>query len=343
MTADRALTTTTGGTLATITHHLSIDPRLKSDKTRTGYLGDLAAFERWRGARPLSKLLVEEYAAELQRAGRSPRTINRVLAAVRWWARKVSDLALEDDTLSEPARRRMVEQALRVAAVGDVGGSRPEKGRHVAAGELSALMAACAEDDGPAGVRDAALIALAWSTGARVSELAGLTLGQVHQVGPEEYDLTIQGKGDKARVVYVYNGAAVALEDWLAIRGSGDPAEPVFVPVNKAGKLQREPMARGRKRGGTIVKPPGMGTNALSKMLERRAAAAALSQPVTWHDFRRSFAGNLLDAGADLVTVQKLMGHSSPTTTSQYDRRGDEVKRKAVRALHVPYRRRGGE
>jgi site-specific recombinase XerD len=63
-------------------------------------------------------------------------------------------------------------------------------------------------------------------------------------------------------------------------------------------------------------------------------------KPLTWHDFRRSFAGNLLDNGHDLVTVQKLMGHVSPTTTSNYDRRGEEAKRRASRSLHVPHHRR---
>jgi integrase/recombinase XerD len=61
---------------------------------------------------------------------------------------------------------------------------------------------------------------------------------------------------------------------------------------------------------------------------------------LTWHDFRRTFAGNLLDAGIDLATVQVLMGHSSPVTTSTYDRRGERVRRKAVQKLFAPYTRR---
>lgn len=80
----------------------------------------------------------------------------------------------------------------------------------------------------------------------------------------------------------------------------------------------------------------GVSDEALAQMLAKRRAQAGV-QSLTWHDFRRSFAGNLLDNGNDLVTVQKLMGHSSPTTTANYDRRGDEVKRKASRSLHVPH------
>jgi integrase len=63
---------------------------------------------------------------------------------------------------------------------------------------------------------------------------------------------------------------------------------------------------------GTIIKLPSLGPNALSKTLVRRGEDAKLSQPVTWHDFRRTFAGNLLDSGAALVTVQKLMGQARP-------------------------------
>ena len=71
-------------------------------------------------------------------------------------------------------------------------------------------------------------------------------------------------------------------------------------------------------------------------MLRKRAAQAGVDE-MTPHDLRRTMVGDMLDAGADLATVQKVCGHASPTTTARYDRRPEEAKRKAAGLLHVPY------
>jgi len=314
------ITSKTGKALAQIERELDRDPRLKSPHTRRGYRHDLTKFEDWREGRPVSKLLVEEYAAHLQGEGKSPNTVNRALAAIRWWARKVADLAFEGGMAKEE-REEIVTQAARVAGVKDVTGERQHKGRHITEGELAALMRACEGNGSAAGVRDAAIMALAWQTGARRSELAGLEL-QDFEGGEDVAEVKIRGKGDRIRKGYLSNGAVDALSDWLAIRGQ-DPG-PLFYRIRKGGK---------------VLEGKGLSGEALAQMLAKRADQAGVKD-MTWHDFRRSFAGNLLDNGVDLVTTQKLLGHKSPTTTSIYDRRGEEVKRKAVKSLHVPYRRR---
>jgi site-specific recombinase XerD len=306
-------------TIDLIRHEIDRDPSLKSANTVRSYGADLRSFETWRAGRPMTKLLVEQYAAELQQAGKAPNTINRALAAVRWWARRLSDLALEDSTLEAGQVGVIVKQAERVTMVKDVTGSRKQRGRHLASGELAALLQTCEVDSSPAGLRDAVMIALAWATGIRRDEIAGLDYADFTSTGEGEGELDIRGKGDKDRVAYVFDGAFSFLQDWLQVRG--DEPGPLFWAINKGGRL-----LPGTRLSG----------EALRQILEKRVVFAGVKS-LTWHDFRRTFVGNLLDANTDLVTVQKLAGHSDPSTTSRYDRRGDEVKRKAVKVLFVPY------
>ena len=164
ITVTAALIPSEDTTLQRIAAALLGDPRLRSPNTQRGYLHDLAAFETWRAGRPIAKLLVEAYAAELQQVGKAPNTVNRSLAAIRWWAHRLSDMAQDTPAADPEARARRAEiiaQAARVAAVKDVRGERAPKGRHIASGELAALLRACSDDHSPAGTRDAALIALA--------------------------------------------------------------------------------------------------------------------------------------------------------------------------------------
>ncbi len=135
----------------------------------------------------------------------------------------------------------------------------------------------------------------------------------------EENELIVRGKGNKQRAVPVGN-AAPALADWLAIRGA--KAGPLFWGLGN------------RNRRGRLT------DQAIYNMLRKRARQAGVSR-LSPHDFRRTFVGDLLDAGADIVTVQKMAGHANPATTSRYDRRGQRAQHKAASLLHVPYTRRG--
>lgn len=303
---------------------LKQDPRIKSKHTKRGYRQDLARFDAWRAGRPISKTLVEQYAAELQSNRQSPDTINRALAALRWYARRIADnaqTAQEAGAMSSDQVDPMVKRAARIATVSDVTGQRGQVGRMITSGELAALVDVCERDNSAAGARDAAMIAVAWSTGARRDELAALRMSDITQNGGDDCDLRILGKGDKIRNGYLYNGAYQALKFWLSIRGDQDGY--IFNPIGKTGKIKTSERMSGE---------------ALRLILDERINQAGI-MPFTWHDFRRTFASNLIDE-TDLVTVQMLMGHSSPATTAKYDRRGEQVRRKAVQSLFVPFHKR---
>jgi site-specific recombinase XerD len=322
VTTSGAILAPEGDLLAVIEGELAQDPRLASAHSRRTYRGALADFENWRAGRPVTKTLVEAYATHLRDRGQAGSTINHKLAAVRWWVRRMADRAADEPGLRAAKRRDIIAQAERAASVANVKGEAPQRGRHVPDGEIRALLQACAQDDRPAGVRDCALIAFAFGTGARRAEIAGLELADVAQAeNGDGYEVTIRGKGNKTRQVSVYGGAGQYLADWLAIRG--DAPGPLFLAILKSGEILAE----------------GLSTQALYSMLKRRAAEAGIAA-LGWHDARRTYAGELLDAGVDLAMVQRILGHASPSTTAGYDRRPDTERRKAQRRVTVPYLRR---
>lgn len=203
--------------------------------------------------------------------------------------------------------------------------SQAEAGRHVSHAEIAAVLRTCA-DGTLAGVRDAAIIAIAYNCGLRRAELAALSLSHVNV---DDRSLHITGsKGDKDRLVYLGNSAASYLQAWLRLRGPCQGA--LFGPISRGGKLRKAP---GSAASDDVI--PHMTDQAIYDILKRRANQAALDD-FSPHDIRRTFAGNLLDAGVDLATVQKLMGHSDPATTAGYDRRSEQVKKDAAETVDIP-------
>jgi len=190
-------------------------------------------------------------------------------------------------------------------------------GRALSSGEISALMDVCAADQSPIGARDAALIGILYC-GLRRAEVVALDLAD-HDA--QAGTLRVKGKRSKERLVPVVNGAALALADWLVIRG--DEPGPLFLPLQKGGKVRRR----------------RLNNQAVYDLLQARARQAGVKD-LSPHDFRRTVAGDLLDAGTDVITVQKILGHASPETTGRYDRRPEAAKAKAMSRLHLPYRRR---
>lgn len=203
------------------------------------------------------------------------------------------------------------------------------RGRALARGEIGALLDACARDETYAGARDGALIALLRAGGLRRAEICALELADLDT---ETGALRVLGKGNKERSIPLPQGARDALADYCAVRGNETGA--LFYHITKAGALVC-PL----HRGGAPAQGEKLTPQAIYKMLEKRAAQAGVKN-LSPHDFRRTFVSDLLDAGADIATVQKLAGHANVQTTARYDRRGEEAKRKAVELLHIPYKRR---
>lgn len=235
----------------------------------------------------------------------APATANKMLAALRGVLKATWRLG-----------QMTAEDHARAADLPSVRGTTAPRGRGLSAGELRALFGACADDASPAGRRDAAILAALYGGGLRRSEAAALELG--------DYDpatgalLVRSGKGRKARVAYLGGGAREALGAWLALRGP-EPGR-LFWPINQAGAPVRG----------------GLTDQALYDVCKKRADQARVKD-FSPHDLRRSFVSDLLDAGADVVSVQGLAGHANVTTTARYDRRGETAKRKAAGLLHVPY------
>jgi len=230
-------------------------------------------------------------------------TANRSLAALRGVLRSCWRLGLMD--------RETLDRAIDVPAVR---GSTLPKGRAVTSGEMKAIFAACGTS--PAGRRDAALLSLMYGCGLRRAEVVALDVADL-QVDSGE--LTVRGKGGRERLVHLTNGGLQAVLDWLTVRGPVDG--PLLPPVLKGGRIQH-----GQR----------MTASALYERLRRlgRSAGVPAFSP---HDLRRTFVSDLLDAGADISTVQQLAGHAAVTTTQRYDRRPERVKRRAAEMLHVPY------
>ena len=241
-------------------------------------------------------------------AAYAPATANKMLSALRGALREAWNLGLMTG-----------EDYHRAKSVKIIEGETLLSGRALTSGEIAALMKACEKDPTPAGVRDAAMIALLRACGLRRAEICALELADYT---PADGLLVVHGKRHKDRTAYVTNGAFDALADWLIVRGN--EAGALFCPVKQSGEV--------------VIRR--MFAEAVFNLLRKRSKEAGIEASLSPHDFRRTFVTDLLEAGADISTVQQLAGHSRVTTTQRYDRRGEAPKIRAAKMLHVPYHKR---
>lgn len=157
-----------------------------------------------------------------------------------------------------------------------------------------------AKDSGP---RDIAIMEMLYSTGLRVSELAKLNRSDVNL---ERREFMVRGKGDKPRIVFLSMRAADILRKYLKTRS--DNFDPLFVSYGR-GRADFD-ITRGESKR--------LSTVSVQEVVRRHGRLAGMVKPVTPHKLRHSFATELLRAGADIRSVQEMLGHSSITTTQVY-------------------------
>jgi len=176
--------------------------------------------------------------------------------------------------------------------------------------ELERLLAAPSNND-LKGKRDKAILETLFSTGLRVSELTKLNRDSIDFKRDE---FSVRGKGGKIRVVFLSERAKQALKNYLESRKDID--EALFVSFKKNGSLSR------------------LTSRSIERIIKFYAAKAGLTKKVTPHTLRHLFATDLLQGGADLRSVQALLGHSSINTTQIYTHLTDKELKEVHRAFH---------
>ncbi|MBS1187336.1 MAG: xerC [Burkholderiaceae bacterium] len=274
--------------------------RQLSHDTLAAYRRDLAALQAFAGNTALagiSHLQIRQFAAKLHAQGIGPRSIARTLSAwrvfFRWLAEQTPMAVNPVEGVRPPKRARTLPKALSVDdAVRLVSGK----------GDSGA--------DDAVKLRDRAMFELLYSSGLRVSELAGLDLQHVKQqdytsiswLDAEAGEVIVTGKGSRQRSVPVGKPALAAIAAWLTVRpllakaGAGGDSHALFVGMR-----------------GTRISP-----RTIQLRLKAHALMQGIPADVHPHMLRHSFASHLLQSSGDLRAVQELLGHASIASTQVY-------------------------
>ena len=280
--------------------------RNASDLTIKSYEEDLIAlvlyFEETEGREvelsEVTTLELRRFVAELQQAGYAKSTISRKLACLRSFFRFAMREGWVEANIAKPLRN-------------------PRAGRklpHFLSAEEIARLLESPPSTNASGVRDRAILETMYSAGLRVSELVGLSI--------EDIDFSsglvrVRGKGRKERLSPLGSYAQKAIKDWLS---------------------QREPNPKATKEHASAVFLNRFGnrltSRSVGRMLEKYLKQCGLDQRTSPHTLRHSFATHLLDRGADIRSVQELLGHKSLITTQIYTHVSTERLREVYESAH---------
>ena len=272
-------------------NHLQIERGLAANSI-AAYRRDLEKFGLFLNGQDLREVtpeLITAFEISLREAKLSVATVNRADSTLRSFFKHLQqEHGFADPTLdiavSKSARR--LPKALTIAQI------------------LSMIDAAYKASD-PITLRDQAMLELLYSSGARVSELIGINMNDLSKVQSDDGQITtlkLRGKGSKERIVPLGSFATKAIDDYcVRIR----PELIAKNPKNNTALFLNS-------RGGRISRQSAW------QMVLNAAAVAGITEHVSPHVFRHSYATHLLDGGADIRVVQELLGHASVTTTQIY-------------------------
>ena len=180
--------------------------------------------------------------------------------------------------------------------------------------EIVKLMdSVCLEDD--KGLRNKALLELMYSSGMRVSEISTL---KINDINFKRQSILVNGKGSKDRIVYFNNTTLKALQDFMSkVRGTLKDHDSPYLFISLSNNGKGEPLTE----------------RAIYEILKNQCIIAGIYKDIHPHVLRHSFASHMLEAGADLKTIQELLGHSSLKTTQIYTHVANEDKRRSIHKI----------
>jgi len=282
--------------------HLAYERRLAAH-TIAAYRRDALALLALAGDRPLGALGthdIRRFVATLHGKGLAPKSLSRMLSG---WRGLFDFLARRGEVASNPCN------AIRAP--------RAEKLLPEALSPDEAVRLVQIADRSDAGLRDRALLELAYSCGLRVSELTGLDLDAVDLAAGE---VRVTGKGAKTRIVPVGRHAVDAIKAWLAARAL------LAAPGESALFLG----ARGKR----------LGAREVQRRVKHWATAAGIDRSMHPHMLRHSFASHVLQSSGDLRAVQEMLGHASIASTQVYTHLDFQHLAKTYDAAHPRAKRR---
>jgi site-specific recombinase XerD len=256
---------------------------------------------RWFPWQSLRAEIIDPLRQRLRDRGYGPRSINRMFSSLR-------------GVLKAAWRMNLIgtDEYQRIEIESENARRLPPSGRTLELAELEQLMKTAATLRHPQNLRELALVTALYSGGCRREEVCELKVTSYQNTNGE---LAIVGKGGKHRTTYIPEKWRRYFQPWVDHARLLATSPEMFVRFDKKGRA-------GAKLG-------KVGVNHVLKELRVKAGL----KPFSPHDLRRSFATHLLDAGADLLMVQQLMGHASVETTRIYDRRGEKGKQAAIEKM----------